>query len=81
MGTAELRKEAHSFIERASDKVLEKVLAMDTESEKIVVVGYEADGTPITREELIQEVQEVSARVKAGNYITQEEMEKGVEGW
>jgi hypothetical protein len=81
MGTAELRKEAHRFINRANDRVLKKVLALDTENEKIVIVGYEPDGTPITQEELIREAKEASARVKAGEYITQEDMEKEVENW
>lgn len=81
MGTAELRKEAHRFIDRADDKDLKKVLALDTENEKIVIVGYEPDGTPITQEDLKKRVREASAQVKAGNYITQEDMEKEVEGW
>ena len=81
MGTAELRKEAHRFIERANDKVLKKVLALDAENEKKVIVGYEPDGTLITREDLKKRVKEASARVKAGDYITQEDLEKEIEGW
>lgn len=81
MGTAELRKEAHRFIERANDKVLKKVLALDAENEKEVIVGYEPDGTLITREDLKKRVKEASARVKAGDYITQEDLEKEIEGW
>lgn len=81
MGTAELRKEAHRFIDRANDKDLEKVLALDKENEKTVIVGYEPDGTPITQEDLKKRVRKASAQVKAGNYITQEDLEKEVEGW
>ena len=81
MGTAELRKEAHRFIDRANDKDLKKVLALDKENEKIVTVGYEPDGTPITQEDLKKRVREASAQVKAGNYITQEDLEKEIEGW
>ena len=81
METGELRKEAHRFIDRANDKVLKKVLALDKEKEKTVIVGYEPDGTPITQEDLIREAKEASAQVKAGNYITQEDLEKEVENW
>jgi len=81
MSTEELRKKAHRFIDRANDLVLKKVLALDTENEKIIIVGYEPDGTPITQEDLVKEAKEASARVKAGDYITQEDMEKEVKNW
>ena len=81
MGTAELRKEAHRFIDRANDKDLKKVLALDKENEKTVIVGYEPDGTPITQEDLKKRVRAASERAEAGDYITQEEVEKEIEGW
>lgn len=81
MGTEELRKEAHRFIDRANDKVLKKVLALDTEDAKSVIVGYEPDGTPITRDDLVREAKEASARVKSGEYIAQEDLDKEVKNW
>jgi hypothetical protein len=81
MGTAELRKEAHRFIERANDKDLKKVLALAKKHEKTVIVGYEPDGTPISQEDLKKRVRKASTQVKAGNYSTQEDLEKEVEDW
>jgi hypothetical protein len=81
MGTAELRKEVRSVIDKADNKFLKKVLALDKEHEKTIIVGYEPDGTPITQEDLKKRVREASARVKAGDYITQEDLEKEVENW
>lgn len=81
MSTEELRKKAHRFIERANDKVLKKVLALETENEQTSIVGYDPDGTPITREDLVREAKEASARVKAGDYIAQEDLDKDVENW
>lgn len=81
MGTAELRKEAHRFIDRANDKDLKKVLALDKENENAVIVGYEPDGNPITQENLVEEAREASAQVKAGNYTSQEDLEKEVKNW
>lgn len=81
MGTAELRKKVRSVVDKVDDKFLKKVLALDKEHEKTIVVGYEPDGTPITEEDLVKEAKEASARVKAGNYITQEDLEKEVENW
>ncbi len=81
MGTAELRKEVHSLIEKADKGFLKKVYAMSKEQEKAIVVGYEVDGTPITQEDLIKQAREASAQVKTGNYITQEDLEKEMENW
>jgi hypothetical protein len=32
------------------------------------IVGYEADGTPITKETLIKEAREATGQVKSGNH-------------
>ncbi len=81
MGTAELRKELHSYIDSADDKFLKMVYAMSKEYTEPDVVGYETDGTPITQENVKKRVKEASAQVKAGNYITQEDLEKEVDSW
>ncbi len=81
MNAEELRKKAHRFIDRANDKVLKKVLALDTDKQQTIIVGYEPDGTPITREDLVKESKEASERVKAGDYISQEDLDKDVENW
>ncbi len=83
MNTAALKKELHSYIEKADNRFLKMVyaLAKSYEDEEVIVVGYEADGTPITKETLIEEAREASAQVKSGNYTTQEDLEKDVENW
>ena len=81
MGTAELREGIRSYIDKADERFLRMVDAMRREYEGSDIVGYEPDGTPITKEDLKRRVIEASARVKAGDYITQEDMEKEVEGW
>ena len=72
MNTAALKKELHSYIEKANERFLKMVstLAKSYEDEEDIV-GYEADGSPITKEALIKEARESSAQVKSGNYITQ----------
>lgn len=81
MGTAELRKEVQNYISKADVDFLKKVHAMSKENENTIIVGYEVDGTPITQEDLVIEVREASAQVKAGNYTTQEELEREVKNW
>lgn len=82
MGTAELRKEVHSYIDRADDRFLKMVNALaKSYEEEEVIVGYRTDGTPITPQDLKERVKAASKRVKSGQYITQEELEKGIENW
>ena len=81
MGTVELRKEVRSYIDKADERFLRMVDAMRKEYEEPDVLGYEVDGTPITQEDLKKRVKAASARVKAGHYTTQEDLEKEMESW
>lgn len=81
MGVPELRKELHNFINNADERFLKMVYAMSREYEKSVFVGYDVDGSPITQQDFIERVKAASKRVKSGDYITQEEVDKEVENW
>ncbi|MFO7933857.1 MAG: hypothetical protein R6U78_07230 [Bacteroidales bacterium] len=75
METSELRKELHSYIEKADDRFLRMVHALIKEYEETAIVGYEVDGTPITKEDLRRQARDASARVEARDYITREDLE------
>lgn len=81
MGVAELKVELHNYIDHADERFLKMVYAMSREYKESVVIGYNVDGTPITPKELAQRVTSASKRVKSGNFITQEDVEKEVENW
>ena len=81
MGTAELRKVLHSYIDHADETFLKMVHAMSKEYTKSEIAGYNVDGSPITQKDLKDRVKEASKRVKAGQYITQEEVEKEIRNW
>lgn len=81
MGTAELRKEVHSYIDKADETFLKMVSAMSKEYGLPEISGYHADGTPIANKELKNTVKEASDRVKSGQYIRQEDIEKEVSDW
>lgn len=57
------------------------VYSMSKGYEQSEIVGYKVDGTPITQEYLLKRVRAASKRVKSGDYLTQEEVEKEVENW
>lgn len=79
MGTAELRKEAHGFIDRADNKTLIKVLAMARNQEE--EEDYTLPGSPMDLETYQRRIREARERVKAGEYTTQEDLEKEMEQW
>ncbi|RLD58391.1 MAG: hypothetical protein DRI97_03300 [Bacteroidetes bacterium] len=81
METSELRKKVRSYIDKTDERFLRMVDAMRKEYEGSEVVGYEVNGTPITPEDLKKRVRAASERAEAGDYITQEEVEKEMEGW
>lgn len=81
MGVQKLRQELHDYIDHADERFLKMVHAMSKEYKGSGVVGYNTDGSPITKESLIKRAKTASQRVKSGDYITQEEVEKEVENW
>lgn len=81
MGVAELRTKLHNYIDHADERFLKMVYAMSREYKSPMAIGYNVDGTPITRKELAQRVTSASKRVKTGDFVTQEDVEKEVENW
>ncbi|MDO8928070.1 MAG: hypothetical protein Q7W54_03690 [Bacteroidota bacterium] len=81
MGVAELKQELHNYIDHADERFLKMVYAMSREYKATLPIGYNVDGTPITPKELAQRVTSASKRVKSGDFITQEEIEKEIENW
>lgn len=81
MGTTELRKKLHNYIDDADETFLKMVFAMSKEYKTPLIIGYNTDGSPITQEDLKERIRLASNRVKSGDYITMEDIEKEVENW
>lgn len=79
MGTAELRKEVQSVIDKADDQFLEKVLALAKSQDE--EEDYTLPGSPMDVETYCRRIREASDRVKAGHYTTSEDLEKEMEQW
>ncbi|MFO7933850.1 MAG: hypothetical protein R6U78_07195 [Bacteroidales bacterium] len=80
MGTAELRKEVQNYIEKADDRFLRMVYALKREYEE-KEEDYTLPGPPMDVETYRRRIKEASEQVKAGDYITQEDLEKEMEQW
>lgn len=81
MGVQKLRQDLHSYIDHADETFLKMVFAMSKEYKETSTVGYNVDGSPITKESLAKRVKAASERVKSGDFVSQEEVEKEVENW
>lgn len=79
MGTAELRKKLHSYIDTADDRFVKMVhaLAKSYEDQE----DYTLPGPPMDVETYRTRIKGASERVKAGHYTTQEDLEKEMEQW
>lgn len=81
MGVHKLREELHDYINHADERFLKMVYAMSKIYQNPSVIGYNVDGSAITKENMIKRAKAASKRVKSGDYISQEEVEKEIENW
>jgi len=61
-------------------KVIEKVREL-LKTERNPIVGYEADGRPITQQDFIKKIEEAEIEYGRGNYQAIEDLEKESERW
>lgn len=81
MTTIALREEVQQYIRHADERFLKMVYAMSKEYESTLVVGHTIQGNPITKTELKERVKTASGRVKSGDFISHDELEKEIENW
>lgn len=81
MRVTELKKELHNYIDHADEQFLKMVYAMSKEYNSSNVVGYNVDGSPISKHDLLERVKSASKRVKSGDFICQEEVEQEIKNW
>ncbi|MEX2370889.1 MAG: hypothetical protein WD578_07775 [Bacteroidales bacterium] len=80
MGTAEIKKEVQSYIDKADDRFLKMVhaLAKSYEDEE---EDYSLPGPPMNVETYRKMILRASDKAKAGHYTTSEDLEKEMELW
>ena len=79
MGTAELRKELHSYIDKADEEFLKKVYALDKRYED--EEDFTLPGPPMEIETYRTRILKASDSAKAGNYTSSEDFDKDMERW
>ncbi len=85
MAAAKVRESLHHLIDSIEDedllhaylKIIEKTLPTASDP----IVGYTTKGEAITQSALVKRAREASNRVKSGDYVAQEDLEKESENW
>jgi len=83
MNTIEKRDFIHSHLHFADDILIDEVfkkINTAINSNK-VIVGYEAGGKPISAYQFLKDLKEAEDQIRAGNFLTLEEMEREAENW
>ncbi len=70
--------------------VVKKILGVQKESilekinkilEKEMIVGYTAEGKPLTKEEYNKRIEKAEVQLATGEFLSQEDLEKESENW
>lgn len=77
-------------IESAKLDIVQKILSVKTEAtidkinkilEEEMIVGYTAEGKPLTKEAYNNRLKKAEKEIDSGNYITQEGLEEEAANW
>ena len=82
MSTIELRRSITSLLEQTDDiELMQSVLVLLRKSLAVPapgIAGYEADGTPITEDELVASILESSQEVREGKKIAFDDLKRAL---
>lgn len=85
MTTQQIRHSIHEIVDDTEEKaVLETyhaILKNLLKMRESIAVAYTVAGEPLTEGQYVKEVVAASQRVKSGQFIRHEELEKQVENW
>lgn len=78
MGTIQLKKELHRYIDRGDTKLLHMMQAM---AKAYFEEDYALPGKPMSVQTYKGRVKEARLNIETGNFTTQEDLEKEMEQW
>ena len=92
MGIAQIKEDLHRQIEQADRGFLRILHAMtvaynaehqevEISDGEIAAICKDGDYKPMTKAELLSEIDEANTAIENGNYVTIEELEKEMEQW
>ncbi|MEQ9286099.1 MAG: hypothetical protein RIG77_04275 [Cyclobacteriaceae bacterium] len=78
MGTVQLKKELHQYIDRGDTKLLHMMQAM---AKAYFEEDYTLPGKPMSVQTYKGRIKEARFNIETGNFTTQEDLEKEMEQW
>jgi hypothetical protein len=78
MGAIQIKKELYNYIEEADERLLKMLYAVAKEYNQ---EEYILPGEPMNEEDFKKRVVAAKSRISAGQYTTQEELEKEMKKW
>ncbi len=78
MGAAQIKQELHHFIEDADTRLLKMLYAL---AKEYTSEDYNLPGEPMSKETLKRRIQASKSRINAGQFTTQEDLEKEMKEW
>jgi len=80
MDAIRVRQKIHEYVDRADSRFLNLVHSM-IEADETNIVGYQPDGTPISKENLKTRARISAQQIADGQTISSEEFKKDLEAW
>ena len=81
MNTIKLRDEISEYLQRADDRFLKLIHGMVKADQTSVSVGYNPDGTPITKEEMIARAERSERDIREGRVKTSKQVREEMKSW
>jgi hypothetical protein len=86
MTKVELKTSIKNLVNKVDDEKVLKAYytllnSLIEEKQKASLIGYSAKGEPLSEKIVIKKIKDASGRVKAGKYLSQEEVEKQAQKW
>lgn len=76
--TKELRGALHSLIDRGNADVLRILLDI---AKELSAEDFSTDGSRMSKDDLLERIRLAKARIKAGNFLTMEDLEEEIKKW
>ena len=81
MNTVKIREEISEYLQNADDRFLKLIHGMIKADQTSLPVGYNPDGTPITKEELIARAKRSERDIKEGRVKSLEQVREEMKNW
>lgn len=80
MNTLKIKNEISHYLDKADDRFLQLVYGM-IQADQVSVVGYDPDGSSITKDELITRAERSELDIKEGRVESLKKVQEEIKNW